>query len=71
MRRRWCCHAAELYRAGATEAVPEQLEGSFQLSEAVLTEIGVAAGPAIASIHDKRAEHRVAIMDMGAMRDRE
>jgi monovalent cation:H+ antiporter-2, CPA2 family len=60
-------HAAQLYRAGATDAVPEQLESSFQLSEAVLTEIGVAAGPVIASIHDKRAEQRAAIMDMGGM----
>ncbi len=63
-------HAADLYRAGATEAVPEQLESSFQLSEAVLTGIGVAAGPVIASIHDKRAERRAEIVAMGTMRDR-
>lgn len=60
-------HAADLYRAGVTDAVPEQLESSFQLSEAVLTEIGVAAGPVIASIHEKRAEQRAAIRDMGGM----
>jgi CPA2 family monovalent cation:H+ antiporter-2 len=60
-------HAAQLYRAGATDAVPEQLESSFQLSEAVLTEIGVAVGPVIASIHEKRAEQRAAIMEMGGM----
>ena len=47
-------HAAELYAAGVTDAVPETLESSLQLAEAVLTDLGVAAGPVIASIHDKR-----------------
>ena len=47
-------HAAELYRAGATDAVPETLESSLQLAEAVLVDLGVAMGPVIASIHDKR-----------------
>ncbi len=51
-------HAAELYRAGATDAVPETLESSLQLSEAVLVDIGVAMGPVIASIHEKRDEMR-------------
>jgi CPA2 family monovalent cation:H+ antiporter-2 len=51
-------HAAELYRAGATEAVPETLEASLQLSGAALVEIGVAMGPVIASLHQKRAELR-------------
>ena len=51
-------HAAELYRAGATEAVPEALEGSLQLSEAVLVTNGAAMGPVIASIHEKRDELR-------------
>ena len=60
-------HAADLYRAGATDAVPEQLESSLQLSEAVLTEIGLAVGPVIASIHDKRAEQRAEIKEMGDM----
>lgn len=60
-------HAAQLYRAGATDAVPEQLESSFQLSEAVLTEIGVAVGPVIASIHEKRGQQRAEIMEMGGM----
>lgn len=60
-------HAAQLYRAGATDAVPEQLESSFQLSEAVLTEIGVAVGPVIASIHKKRAEQRAEIKEMGGL----
>ncbi len=61
--------AADLYRAGATDAVPEQLESSLQLSEAVLTEIGLPVGPVIASIHDKRAEQRTEIKEMGGMRE--
>jgi CPA2 family monovalent cation:H+ antiporter-2 len=67
VRARDAAHAAQLYRAGATDAVPEQLESSFQLSEAVLTEIGVAVGPVIASIHEKRSEQRAEIMEMGGM----
>lgn len=51
-------HAAQLYRAGASHAVPETLESSLQLSEAVLVDIGVAMGPVIASIHAKRDEYR-------------
>jgi CPA2 family monovalent cation:H+ antiporter-2 len=54
-------HAAELYRAGASDAVPETLESSLQLSEAVLVDLGVPMGPVIASIHEKRDELRAAI----------
>lgn len=60
-------HAAELYRAGATDAVPETLESSLQLSEAVLVDLGMAMGPVIASIHEKRAEMRQQIMDLGKL----
>lgn len=60
-------HAAELYRAGATDAVPETVESSLQLSEAVLVDIGVPMGPVIASIHEKRAELRAKIMEMGQL----
>jgi CPA2 family monovalent cation:H+ antiporter-2 len=60
-------HAAELYRAGATDAVPETLESSLQLSEAVLIDLGMAMGPVIASIHEKRAELRKEIMELGEM----
>lgn len=60
-------HAAALYRAGASHAVPETLESSLQLSEAVLTDIGVAVGPVIASIHEKRDEFRVQIERDGAL----
>lgn len=60
-RARDAAHAAELYRAGATDAVPETLESSLQLSEAVLVDLGVAMGPVIASIHEKRDELRQTI----------
>ncbi len=58
-------HAAELYRAGASDAVPETLESSLQLSEAVLVDLGLPMGPVIASIHEKRAELRKEIMEQG------
>ena len=54
--------AARLYEAGVTDAVPETLEASLQLSEAVLVDIGVPMGPVIASIHEKRSELRSEIM---------
>ena len=60
-------HAAALYRAGASHAVPETLEASLQLSEAVLVDIGVAMGPVIASIHEKRDEFRERIEEDGAL----
>jgi CPA2 family monovalent cation:H+ antiporter-2 len=55
-------HAAQLYKAGVTDAVPETLEASLQLSEAVLVDIGLPMGPVIASIHDKRSQLRSQIM---------
>jgi CPA2 family monovalent cation:H+ antiporter-2 len=51
-------HARHLYGLGATDAVPETVEASLQLSEAALVALGVAMGPAIASIHEKRDEIR-------------
>ena len=60
-------HAAALYRAGVTDAVPEALEASLQLSEAVLVDIGVAMGPVIASIHEKRSRLRAEIMEAGQL----
>ena len=60
-------HAATLYRAGVTDAVPEALEASLQLSEAVLVDIGVAMGPVIASIHEKRSVMRGEIMKAGQL----
>jgi CPA2 family monovalent cation:H+ antiporter-2 len=51
-------HATHLYEIGATDAVPETIEASLQLAEAVLVDIGVPMGLVIASIHDKRDEYR-------------
>jgi CPA2 family monovalent cation:H+ antiporter-2 len=60
-RARDTAHAARLYKAGVTDAVPETLEASLQLSEAVLVDIGLAMGPVIASIHEKRDQLRAQI----------
>ena len=54
-------HARHLYSLGATDAVPETIEASLQLSEAALVGLGVATGRAIASIHEKRDEIRRAL----------
>ncbi|MCW1382927.1 cation:proton antiporter [Novosphingobium sp. KCTC 2891] len=67
VRARDAVHAAELYRAGASHAVPETLESSLQLSEAVLVDLGVPMGPVIASIHEKRDELRKQIMEDGEL----
>jgi CPA2 family monovalent cation:H+ antiporter-2 len=69
-RARDTAHAAQLYRAGATDAVPETVESSLQLSEAVLVDLGVAMGPVIASIHEKRDELRRSIKEAAEL-DRE
>lgn len=66
-RARDTAHAAELYRAGATDAVPETLESSLQLSEALLVDLGIAVGPVIASIHEERDKMRKAIKDAAGM----
>jgi CPA2 family monovalent cation:H+ antiporter-2 len=57
-RARDAAHARELYAAGVTDAVPETIEASLQLSEAALFGLGVAAGYVIASVHEKRDEFR-------------
>ena len=56
-------HARHLYAAGVTDAVPETIEASLQLSEAVLVGIGIATGPVIASIHERRDEVRHSLQD--------
>ena len=63
-------HAAALYRAGASHAVPETLESSLQLSEAVLVDIGIAMGPVIASIHEKRDEYREQLERDGGLKQK-
>jgi CPA2 family monovalent cation:H+ antiporter-2 len=56
-------HARHLYAIGATDAVPETIEASLQLSEAALVGLGIGVGHAIASIHEKRDEFRHALQE--------
>jgi CPA2 family monovalent cation:H+ antiporter-2 len=58
-------HAKALYALGVTDAVPETIEASLQLSEAVLVDIGVPMGLVIASIHEKRDEFRKLLIAAG------
>ncbi len=51
-------HARQLYKQKVSDAVPETIEASLQLSEATLVGLGVPTGPVIASIHEKRDEFR-------------
>lgn len=60
-------HAAELYKAGASDAVPETLESSLQLAETALVDLGVAMGPVIASIHQMREDLREGIKQAADM----
>ena len=57
-------HAARLYHAGATDAVPETIEASLQLAEAALVDVGIAMGPVIVSIHEHRAALQADIKTM-------
>jgi monovalent cation:H+ antiporter-2, CPA2 family len=64
-------HASHLYGLGATDAVPETIEASLQLSEAALVGLGVATGLAIASIHEKRDQIRHALQQAARAAGRE
>ena len=64
VRARDATHAAKLYAAGATDAVPETIEASLQLSEAVLVDLGVPMGPVLVSIHEERARAQADIRRM-------
>jgi len=64
-------HASHLYSVGATDAVPETIEASLQLSEAALVGLGIATGPVIASIHEKRDEFRRALQGAAKQAGRE
>lgn len=67
-------HAAHLYGVGATDAVPETIEASLQLSEAVLIDLGVPMGPVLVSVHEQRARFQADIRrmapDAATVRDR-
>ncbi len=65
-RARDAAHARTLYELGVTDAVPETIEASLQLSEAMLVDIGVPMGLVIASIHEKRDEYRKLLIAAGA-----
>ncbi|MCA0405689.1 MAG: cation:proton antiporter [Proteobacteria bacterium] len=54
-------HARHLYGGGVTEAVPDTVEASLQLSEAALVHLGVPMGLVIASVHEKRDEFRATL----------
>ena len=69
-RARDTAHAATLYALGVTDAVPETVEASLQLSEAVLVDIGVPMGLVIASIHERRDAFRRALQAPGEERPR-
>ncbi|NIX76525.1 cation:proton antiporter [Microvirga terricola] len=64
-------HATQLYELGVDDAVPETIEASLQLSEAVLTDIGVPMGLVIASIHERRDEFRAILRQSNTRRDPE
>ena len=55
--------ARQLYALGVTDAVPETIEASLQLSEAALVGLGKPMGPVIASIHERRDEFRKALQE--------
>jgi monovalent cation:H+ antiporter-2, CPA2 family len=59
-------HATVLYRLGVSDAVPETIEASLQLSEAVLVDMGIPMGKVIASIHEKRDEFRKILQPAGS-----
>ncbi len=63
-------HAAQLYELGVDDAVPETIEASLQLSEAVLVDIGVPMGLVIASIHERRDEFRAGLKPAGGTQAR-
>jgi monovalent cation:H+ antiporter-2, CPA2 family len=60
-------HAAQLYAAGVTEAVPEAIEASLHISEAALISAGVPLGLAIAAIHEQRDQYRAAYQRIAPM----
>jgi CPA2 family monovalent cation:H+ antiporter-2 len=56
-------HARHLYKQGVSDAVPETIEASLQLSEAALLGLGIPAGKVIASIHAERDNFRHILQD--------
>jgi monovalent cation:H+ antiporter-2, CPA2 family len=69
-RARDAAHATRLYGLGVSDAVPETIEASLQLSEAVLVDMGIPMGKVIASIHEKRDEFRKVLQPAGSSAER-
>ncbi len=65
-RARDAAHARHLYASGVSDAVPETIEASLQLTEAALVDLGVPMGLVIASIHEKRDEVRHELQEAAA-----
>lgn len=65
-RARDAAHAQHLYALGVTDAVPETIEASLQLSEAALLGLGEPAGRVIASVHDQRDVFRRTLQEAAA-----
>ena len=59
-------HARALYDLGVTDAVPETIEASLQLSRGGAGRYRRADGLVIASIHEKRDEYRKLLIAAGA-----
>ena len=51
-------HARHLYAIGATEAVPDTVEASLQLSQSALLGLGIDSSTAAASVQSMRADFR-------------
>jgi len=62
-RSRDAAHAVHLYSLGVREAVPETLEASLQVGEAILVEAGVPMGNILVAIHEKRANMRASLLE--------
>jgi CPA2 family monovalent cation:H+ antiporter-2 len=62
-RSRDAAHAVHLYSLGVREAVPETLEASLQVGEAILVESGVPMGNILVAIHEKRASMRASLLE--------
>ncbi len=69
-RARDASHARGLYALGVSDAVPETIEASLQLSEAALIALGQQMGPVIASIHERRDEFRAELKEGAVQRKR-
>jgi CPA2 family monovalent cation:H+ antiporter-2 len=66
-RARDAAQGKRLYQLGVTDAVPETIEASLHLSEALLAGIGIPMGAVIASIHERRDGFRKELNDPNAL----